>query len=75
MSRLKTGNACHLSVQNLLSYNFLSINIKIKIHRNIILTVALCGYEIWSLTLGKECRMRVFENRLLRRIFGPRRTT
>jgi hypothetical protein len=44
--RLKRGSACYYSVQNRLSSNFLSNNIKIKIYRNIILTVALCGYEI-----------------------------
>jgi hypothetical protein len=51
-SRLKLGNACYLSVQNLLSSILLSINLKIKIHRNIILSVVLYGIEIWSLTLG-----------------------
>jgi len=51
----------------------LSNNIKIKIHRNIILPFVLCGCETWSLTLREERRLRVFENRVLRRIFGPRR--
>ena len=41
--------------------------LKIKIHRNIILPVVLYGCETWSLTLREECRLRVFENRLLRR--------
>jgi hypothetical protein len=35
--------------------------------------VVLYGYETWSLTLKEECRLRVFENRALRRIFGPKR--
>ena len=39
----------------------------------IILPVVLYGYDTWSLTLRKEHRLRVFENRVLRRIFGPRR--
>jgi hypothetical protein len=39
----------------------------------IILPVALYGCEAWSLTLREGCRLRVFENRVLRRIFGPRR--
>jgi len=42
------------------------------IYRTIILPVVLNGCEIWSLTLREECRLRVFENRVLRRIFGPK---
>jgi len=72
-SRMKSGNACYHSVQNLLSSSLLSKNIKIKIHRILILSVVLYGFETWSLTLRKECRLRVFENRVLRRIFGLRR--
>ena len=72
-SRWKSGNACYRSVQNLLSSNLLSKNIKIKIHRTITLPVVLYGCEIWSLTLREERRLRVFENRVLRRIFGPSR--
>jgi len=45
----------------------------IKIYRTIILPFVLFGCEIWSLTLRKERRLRVFENRVLRRIFGPKR--
>ena len=48
-------------------------NLKIKIFKIIILPVVLCGYETWSLTLRNEGRLRVFENRDLRRIFGPKR--
>jgi len=51
----------------------LSKNLKIKIYRTIILPVVLCGCETWSLTLREERRLRVFENRVLRRIFGPKR--
>ena len=51
----------------------LSKNIEIKIHRPIILPVVLYGCETWSLILRKERRPRVFENRVLRRIFGRRR--
>jgi hypothetical protein len=50
----------------------LSKNLKIEIYRTIILHVVLYASETWSLTLRKECRLRVFENRVLRRIFGPR---
>jgi len=72
-SRLKSGNACYHSVQNLLSSSLLPKNLKIKVHIIIILPVVLCGCETWSLTLRKESRLRVFENRVLRRIFGPKR--
>jgi hypothetical protein len=51
----------------------LSRNTKIKIHRTIILPVVLYGCETWSLTLREEHRLRVFENRVLRRIFDPKR--
>jgi len=70
---MKAGNAYYHSVQNLLSSSFLSKNLKIKIYRNIILPFVLYGCETWSLTLRDERRLRVFENRLLRRIFRPRR--
>jgi len=72
-SRLKLGNACCHSVQNLLSSGLLSENLKIKIYRNIILTVVLYGCETWSLTLREERRLRVCENRVLRKLFGPKR--
>jgi len=72
-SRLKSGNACYHSVHNLLSSTFLSKNLKIKIYRTIILPVVLYGCESWSLTLREERKLRVFENMVLRRIFGPRR--
>jgi hypothetical protein len=48
-------------------------NSKIKIYRTIILPVVLYGCETWSLTLREECRLRVFENRVLRKVFGPKR--
>jgi len=70
-SRLKSGNAfCHL-VQNLLSSSLLSKNIKIKIYRTVSLSVVLYGCETLSLTLREEHGQTVFENRGLRRIFGP----
>jgi hypothetical protein len=47
--------------------------IKIKIYRTIILPVVLYGCETWSLTFREERRLRVFENRVLRRVFGPKR--
>jgi len=72
-SRLRSGNACYHSVQNLLSSGLLSKNLKIKIYRTIILPAVLYGCETWSLTLREERKLGVFENMVLRRIFGPRR--
>ena len=72
-SRLKSRNACYHLVQNLLSSSLLSKNIKIKIHRTIILPVVLNGYENWLLILREECRLKMFENRVVGRIFGPKR--
>ena len=60
-------------MQNLLSSRLLSKNLKIKTYRTIILSVVLYGCETWSLTLWEERRLRVFENKVLRRIFGHRR--
>ncbi len=72
-SRLKLGNACYHAVQILLSSSLLSKNLKIKIYITTILPVVLYGCETWSLTLREKRRLKVFENRVLRRIFGPRR--
>jgi hypothetical protein len=57
-SFVKSENACYHSVQILLSSRFLSKNLKIKIHTNIILPVVLYGRETWSLTLREERRLR-----------------
>jgi len=65
----KSGNACCHSVQNLLSSSLLPKYLNFKIYRTIILYVGLCGCETWSLTLTEDDRLRVFEHRLLRRIF------
>jgi hypothetical protein len=72
-SRLKSGNACYQKVQTLLSSSLLSRSVKIKIYRTITFPVVLYGCETWSLTLMVESRLSVFENRMLRRIFGPKR--
>ena len=72
-SRLRSGNACYHSAQNLLSSRLLSKNLKIKIYRTIILPVVVYGCETWSLTLREERKLKVFENMVLMRIFGPRR--
>ena len=72
-SRLRSGNACYHSVQNLLSSRLVSKNLKIKIYGTVILPAVLYGCESWSLKLREERKLRVFENRVLRKIFGPRR--
>jgi hypothetical protein len=68
--RLNSGNACYHSVQNLVSSLLLSKNVKIRIYKTIILPVVLYGCETCFLTLREEHRLRVFENMVLRRIFG-----
>jgi hypothetical protein len=71
--RLNSGDTYYYSVQNLLSSQLLSKNLKIKIYKTIVLPVVPYGYEAWSLTLREEERLGVFENRVLRRIFGPKK--
>jgi hypothetical protein len=71
--RLNSGSACYHSVQNLLSSRLLSKNVKVIIHKTIILPVVLCGCKTWSLTVREEHKLRVFENRVLRRISEPKR--
>ena len=68
---LQSENACYYLVQNLLSPSLLSKTIKVKIYRTIILPFVLYGCETWSPTVSKEHRLRVFGNRVLRKIFGP----
>jgi hypothetical protein len=72
-SRLNSWNACYHWVQSLLSSRLLSRNVKVKIYKTIIQPLVLYGCKTWSITLGEEHRLRVFENRVLRRIFGPKR--
>jgi len=60
-------------VQNFLFFIFLSKNLKIRIYRIITLPVVLFGCEIWSLALREKRRLSVFENRVLRKIFGLKR--
>jgi hypothetical protein len=58
-----------------LSSRLISKNLKIKTYKTVILPVVLYGFETWSqsLTLGEERRLRVFQNGVLRRVFGPKR--
>jgi len=71
-NRMRSGNVCYHSVQNLMSSRFLFKNVKIRIYRTIILLVILYRCETWSLTLREETKLRVFESMVLRIIFGPR---
>ena len=71
--RLKAGNSCYYSVQTRFSSRLLSNNLEIKIFKKIILPVVLYGCEAKSLTLREERSLRLFENKILRRIFGPKR--
>jgi hypothetical protein len=72
-SRLNSGNVCYRLVQSLLSSPLLSSNVQVKMYRTIILPVVLCGWETCSRTLVEEHRLKVFENRVLRGMFGPKR--
>jgi hypothetical protein len=56
-----------------LSSHLISENLKIKIYKTVILPVVLYGCKTWSLTLREEHRLRDFENRVLRKMFGPQR--
>ena len=62
-----------LDPSKVFSFAVTNPNLKIEIHKTIIFPVVLYGCETWSLTLREECSLRVFENRILRRIFGPKR--
>jgi hypothetical protein len=70
-SRLNLGNVYYHLVQSLMSSRLVYRNLKVKIYKTIILPVVLYGCETWSLTLREELRLRVFENKAQRRIFGP----
>ena len=65
---IRSGNACYHPVQNLLSSRLLSKNLKIKIHRTIILPIVLYGCVTWLLTLQEEQKLRVFENMVLAKV-------
>jgi hypothetical protein len=70
---LNSGSDCYRSVHNVLSSRVLSKNLKIKIYKAIVLPVVLYRCETWSLALREEHGLKVFENRVLRRIFVPKR--
>ena len=70
--RINMGNACYYSLQKILSSYLLSKKLKVKTYKTIILSVVLYGCETWSLTLRQEHRIMVFENKVLRSIFGAK---
>ncbi|KAJ4443398.1 hypothetical protein ANN_05066 [Periplaneta americana] len=67
------GNACYYSIEKLLSSSLPSKNLKVRIYKTVILPVVLYGCETSTLTLREEHRLRVFENKVLRKIFGAKR--
>ncbi|KAJ4426285.1 hypothetical protein ANN_27097 [Periplaneta americana] len=71
--RINMGNACYYSVEKLLSSSLLSKNLKVRTYKTVILPVVLYGCETWTLILREEHRLRVFENKVLRKIFGAKR--
>ncbi|KAJ4432331.1 hypothetical protein ANN_20950 [Periplaneta americana] len=71
--RINMGNACYYSVEKLLSSSLLSKNLKVRIYKTVILPVVLYGCETWTLALREEHRLMVYENKVLRKIFGAKR--
>ncbi|KAJ4450740.1 hypothetical protein ANN_02170 [Periplaneta americana] len=71
--RINMGNAYYYSVEKLLSSSLFSKNLKVRIYKTVILPIVLYGCETWTLTLREEHRLRVFENKVLRKIFGAKR--
>jgi hypothetical protein len=69
IKRLNSGNACYHLAQNRLASCLVSKNVKVRIYKTLILPVVLYGCETWSQTLREEHKLRMFENRVLRRIF------
>ncbi|KAJ4446228.1 hypothetical protein ANN_12922 [Periplaneta americana] len=67
------GNACYYSIEKVLSSSLLSKNLKVRIYKTVVLPVVLYGCETWTLTLRAEHRLRVFKNKVLRKIFGSKR--
>ena len=71
--RIDMGNACYYSLEQILSSRLLSKKFKVNTYKPVILPVALYGCEPWSLTMRVEHRLRAFENKELRNIFGAKR--
>ena len=66
------GNACYYSLEKILSSRLLSKKLKVNTYKTIILPVVLYGCQTWSLTLREKHKLRVFENKVLRKIFGAK---
>ncbi|KAJ4445522.1 hypothetical protein ANN_12202 [Periplaneta americana] len=72
--RINMGNACYYSIEKLCHHLVCcQKNLKVRIYKTVILPVVLYGCETWTLTLREEHRLRVFENKVLRKIFGAKR--
>ncbi|KAJ4428775.1 hypothetical protein ANN_25768 [Periplaneta americana] len=71
--RINMGNACYYSAEKLLSSSLQSKNLKIRIYKTVILPVVLHSCETWTLTLREEQRLKVYENKILRKIFRAKR--
>jgi hypothetical protein len=70
---LSSVNASYHSVKSIISFRLLSKNLKIRIYKTTLLNIVLYGCQTWYLTLRVEHRLRVFQNKVLRSIFGPKR--
>ena len=74
MCRMNMGNACYYSLEKILWSHLLSKKLKVNTYyKTIILPVVLYGYKTWSLFLKEEHRLRVYENKVLRKIFGAKK--
>ena len=71
--RINMGNVCYYSLEKILSSHLLSKKLKVNTYKTLISPVVLYGCETWSLTLRQEHRLRVFESKVLRKIFGAKR--
>ena len=66
-------NECYYSLEKILSSQLLYKKLKVNTYETIVLPVVLYGCETWSLTSREKHRLRVFENKVLRKIFGAKR--
>ena len=71
--KINMGNACYYSLEKIFLSHVLSKKLKVNTYKTIILPVVFYGCETLSLTLREEHRLRVFENKVLRKIFGAKR--
>ena len=68
--RISLGNESYYSLEKISQSGRLSKKLKVHAYKTIILPVVFYGCEAWSLTLREEHRLRVFENKVLRKVFG-----